>query len=137
MLLLLDLLSLEQRKIATTRREDCLHGTAMPERATLSTAATLELEISLQALTPAVRAEYVLVDVREPHEIAGDPLVPRAQLQIPLTALLDDHRALDPNHRYLVVCARGTRSRSAAEHLREQGFAQVYSLRGGVLGLHG
>jgi adenylyltransferase/sulfurtransferase len=131
-MLLVDLLSLEQRKIATVRRADCLHGAAMPEHALH---AAVELELSLEALTPNVRADYVVVDVREPQEIASDPLVPHASLQIPLPSLLSDHTALDPHHRYLVVCARGTRSRAAAEHLRERGFEQVYSLRGGVLGL--
>lgn len=130
-MLLVDLLSLEQRKITTVRRAECVHGAAMPERAQPAMA---ELEISLEALTPNVRTDYVVVDVREPQEIASTPL-PHTSLQIPLAALLSDHTALDPHHRYLVVCARGTRSRAAAEHLREHGFAQVYSLRGGVLGL--
>jgi sulfur-carrier protein adenylyltransferase/sulfurtransferase len=130
-MLLLDLLSLEQRKLVTTRRPDCIHGAAMPEPASSAT----DLELSVTALTSSVHADYVIVDVREAQEIASAPLAPRASLQIPLSALLDDHSALDPRQRYLFVCARGTRSRAAAEHLRERGFTQAFSLRGGVLGL--
>jgi sulfur-carrier protein adenylyltransferase/sulfurtransferase len=131
-MLLVDLLSLEQRRITAQRRTECVHGASMPERAH---ATSPELEVSLEALTANVRTAYVVVDVREPQEIADAPLLPQASVQIPLASLLSDHSALDPRHRYLVVCARGARSRTAAEHLREHGFAQVYSLRGGVLGL--
>jgi adenylyltransferase/sulfurtransferase len=127
-MLLLDLLSLEQRKLATPRRADCAHGAAMPVYAP---AAMPDLEVSLDALS----ADYLIVDVREPQEIASAPLEPRAHLQIPLAQLLSDHAALDRQHKYLVVCARGSRSRAAAEHLREHGFRQAYSLRDGVHGL--
>ena len=127
-MLLLDLLSLEQRKLATTRRADCVHGASMPVQ---SAAVSADLEIDGSAL----HNDYLMVDVREPQEIASQPLEPRADLQIPLAQLLSDHAALDPQRRYLMVCARGSRSRAAAEHLREHGFAHVYSLRGGVQGL--
>ncbi len=133
-MLLLDLLSLEQRKIRTPRRGDCVHGAAMPRRVGLTAA---ELELSFDALAPALHAGYVVLDVREPQEIAGAPLGAAAGLQIPLGTLLNEYATLDQQHKYLVVCARGTRSRAAAEHLRERGFGQVYSLRGGVLGLAG
>jgi rhodanese-related sulfurtransferase len=37
--------------------------------------------------------------------------------------------------RYLVVCAHGVRSLSLTEHLRAQGQAEVYSLKGGLAAL--
>jgi len=135
-MVLLDLLSLEQRKLSTQRRADCVHGAALPVRElSVREGHAADLELSVAALTPNLRADYVVVDVREPQEILSSPLSPHASLQIPLPALLSDHSALDKSHRYLFICARGTRSRAAAEHLREHGFTQVYSLRGGVLGL--
>jgi adenylyltransferase/sulfurtransferase len=131
-MVLVDLLSLEHRKIRTTRRAECAHGASMPHREAVAAA---DLEVSFAELAQAVRAGYVLLDVREPQEIATAPLLPGANLQIPLVSLLSDHAALDRQRKYLVVCARGTRSRAAVEHLREHGFRDVYSLRGGVLGL--
>jgi len=131
-LVLMDLLSLEQRKIRTARRADCQHGASMPH---IETARAVDLELSFDELAPAVRAGYVVLDVREPQEIDTEPLAPSANLQIPLGSLLSDHAALNHQHKYLLVCARGTRSRAAAEHLRERGFREVYSLRGGIQGL--
>ena len=42
---------------------------------------------------------------------------------------------LPADGRYLLICARGSRSLAATRILRERGLAEVYSLRGGVLGL--
>jgi rhodanese-related sulfurtransferase len=42
---------------------------------------------------------------------------------------------LPTDGRYLLVCARGGRSLATARTLRERGLGEVYSLRGGVLGL--
>ena len=130
-LVLLDLMYLQQQKLRTTRRADCVHGAALP----LAPDAA-DLEVSASELSATLRADYVLLDVREPNEIATQPLTPPAQLQIPLGTLLNEHAGLNREQRYLVICARGSRSRAAAEHLREHGFEHAYSLRGGVLGLH-
>jgi rhodanese-related sulfurtransferase len=39
---------------------------------------------------------------------------------------------LDPEARYLLVCAHGVRSRALAEWLRAQGRENVWSLAGGL-----
>jgi rhodanese-related sulfurtransferase len=39
---------------------------------------------------------------------------------------------LDPEARYLLVCAHGVRSRALAEWLRAQGRGNVWSLAGGL-----
>jgi rhodanese-related sulfurtransferase len=49
--------------------------------------------------------------------------------------LIEDASALRQDNKYLLVCARGMRSRAAAEHLREHGFRNAYSLRGGLASL--
>jgi sulfur-carrier protein adenylyltransferase/sulfurtransferase len=131
-LVLLDLSHLEQRKIRTARRADCRHDASLPH---IEPAAMVDVEVSFAELAPALGAGYLLLDVREPEEIRGAPLVPRATLEIPLAALLSDHAALNRQHKYLIVCARGSRSRAAAEHLRDHGFTEVYSLRGGMQAL--
>ncbi|MCU0616724.1 MAG: molybdopterin-synthase adenylyltransferase MoeB [Gemmatimonadaceae bacterium] len=71
-----------------------------------------------------------LVDVREPWEhrtaaIAGSRLVPFGTLSEQLDTL-------DRTVPLVVYCHRGTRSRVAVDWLREQGFAQAASLRGGI-----
>ena len=70
-----------------------------------------------------------LLDVREPHEHArrhiGGQLIPLGQLAEQLASLA-------PNVPVVVHCASGVRSQKAAQLLQTHGFAEVYSLRGGL-----
>ncbi|HEY4367174.1 MAG TPA: ThiF family adenylyltransferase [Steroidobacteraceae bacterium] len=125
-MLLIDLLTLEQRKLKTTHRADCRHDASR----TLSSPPA-DLEISFGDLQPALAAGYEVIDIREPREVAELPMAGSSQ-HIPLGTLLADNAVLSPQGKYLLVCARGSRSRAAAEHLREHGFRHAYSLRGGL-----
>ena len=53
-------------------------------------------------------------------------------MHVPLSALVEGAAALPRDGRYLVVCAHGVRSLALAEHLRAHGYAEVYSLAGGL-----
>lgn len=128
-MLLLDLLTLEQRKLKTPRRDACVHDDSRTIEAPAA-----DLEVVLEELTPATVTGYSLIDVRELREVRDAPITQAAQ-HIPLATLLADSSTLDPERRYLLICARGARSKAAAEHLRAKGFARAYSLRGGVEGL--
>jgi len=75
-------------------------------------------------------APLVLLDVREPSEhaiaaIAGSRL-------LPFGTVAAEVETLDRSAHTVVYCHRGTRSTVVAEWLREQGFARVQSLRGGI-----
>lgn len=72
-----------------------------------------------------------VVDVREPHEYA-DGHVPGARNVAIGVVRADPKRAL-PRDRVLLVCARGTRSETAASLAEEIGLAEVYHLDGGTL----
>ena len=74
-----------------------------------------------------------LLDVREPQEYL-DGHLPGAQL-IPLAELKERCGELDPARPVLAYCARGLRSRAAGLTLFRAGFAEVYSLAGGVRAL--
>jgi molybdopterin/thiamine biosynthesis adenylyltransferase/molybdopterin synthase catalytic subunit/rhodanese-related sulfurtransferase len=124
-LLLLDLLALEQRKLRTSRRAECNHSPQIVQRPQSE-----DIEVSFSDLAPAVAAGFKIVDVREANEVNEEP-IPGPSLHIPLATLLASPDTLDRSERYLVVCARGGRSRAATEHLREHGF-KAYSLKGGV-----
>jgi rhodanese-related sulfurtransferase/rubrerythrin len=75
-------------------------------------------------------ADYQLLDVRQPSEYAKEHL-PGARL-LPLKQLPDGLAGLDRKKPLLVYCAVGGRSRAAAQYLVGQGFAEVYSIRGGI-----
>ena len=72
-----------------------------------------------------------IVDVREPWEfatarIAGSLAMPMGE--VPARA----NQELDPDERLIVVCHLGIRSMNVTAWLRNQGFEQAQSLRGGI-----
>jgi adenylyltransferase/sulfurtransferase len=131
-MVLIDLLTLEQRKLRTARRADCNHSPRIVARV-----ADANLEVSYADLQPVVNDGFKVIDVREPQEVSEQPIRQAPSTHIPLATLLVSHETLNRNERYLLICARGARSRAAAEHLREHGFQHAYSLKGGVAGLLG
>ena len=83
------------------------------------------------ALAEALRTrEIVLVDVREPYEWAIGHL-PGARL-VPLESIPQAAGSMDRNVELVVYCHHGMRSDMAARWLREQGFARVRNLIGGI-----
>ncbi len=72
-----------------------------------------------------------LLDVREPWEfqlaqIADSKPIPMGE--IPSRA----HQELDPDEHVVVICHHGVRSLNVTHWLRQQGFEQAQSLRGGI-----
>ncbi|QNI34870.1 sulfurtransferase [Alloacidobacterium dinghuense] len=77
------------------------------------------------------REQVVLLDVREPAEYAvaridGSILMPMGD--VPGRA----NQELDPETRIVAICHHGVRSMNVAVWLRNQGFEQAQSLRGGI-----
>lgn len=73
---------------------------------------------------------FVLLDVREPHEIEIARLP--GSHPIPLGELTDRLHELDPDHEIVIHCKAGGRSAKALEILREAGFANACHVRGGI-----
>ncbi|MBA3915072.1 MAG: sulfurtransferase [Acidobacteriales bacterium] len=74
---------------------------------------------------------FTLIDVREPWEnraasIAGAKLIPMGD--IPTRA----HQELDPDDHIVVFCHHGVRSLNVVNWLRQQGFENAQSMRGGI-----
>jgi rhodanese-related sulfurtransferase len=96
----------------------------------------LELEITARALAAQLAAdgaEVVLVDVREPWEVAtaqikGSKTIPMGE--IPGRVFQE----LDPEAHIVTVCHGGVRSLNVANWMRNQGFDKVQSLAGGIDG---
>ena len=77
--------------------------------------------------------EFVLLDVREPHELGICKL--NYTLHIPLGEIrfhLDELEKLKDKE-IVVYCRSGKRSLMAAEFLQEASFANVKNLKGGIL----
>ncbi len=74
---------------------------------------------------------FILLDVREPWEfetakIAGAKLMPMGE--VPSRA----HQELDPEDHIVAMCHHGVRSMNVTVWLRQQGFENVQSMRGGI-----
>ena len=111
----------------------CPYGIALLQQGPLPyTGIMLDYEISPSEAAPLLRERKArLIDVREPWELAkaaidGSLLMPMGD--VPSRA----HQELDPDERLIVVCHLGQRSLTVTAWLRNQGFEQAQSLRGGI-----
>jgi rhodanese-related sulfurtransferase len=92
----------------------------------------LDYEISPSEAARLLREKTVrLIDVREPWEFAtsrieGSVLIPMSEL--PSRA----QGELDAVERLIIVCHHGVRSMNVTIWLRNQGFQQAQSMRGGI-----
>jgi len=92
----------------------------------------LDYEISASDAAALLRENKTrFIDVREPWEfeaasIAGSLLMPMGD--VPARA----HQELDPDEHLVVLCHHGQRSLNVTAWLRNQGFENTQSLRGGI-----
>jgi len=80
--------------------------------------------------TYATGRDVVLLDVREPQELAMAAL-PAAQ-HIPMREIPVRLDELARDIPLVVMCHSGRRSHAVAEYLLGNGFTQVFNLRGGI-----
>jgi rhodanese-related sulfurtransferase len=92
----------------------------------------LDFEISPADAAALLRENKTrFIDVREPWEFATariDGSVAMPMGEVPSRA----NQELDPEEHLVVLCHHGMRSMNVAVWLRNQGFEQVQSLRGGI-----
>jgi adenylyltransferase/sulfurtransferase len=132
-LVTVDLLSLETRRLIARRNPDCDHD--HPGAAAEAPVADAPIELEFPTLADAFESGLELVDIRETWERMHDPPGLQIPMHLPLSALVNGYLEFPKEGRYLVICAHGVRSLSLTEHLRAQGQAEVYSLRGGLAAL--
>lgn len=79
------------------------------------------------------RENHVVVDVSEPKEYERGHLPD--SINIPLQKLLDNHKKLNKHqdHNIILTCQNGSKSATAARHLKKSGFEKVFVLSGGLL----
>lgn len=92
----------------------------------------MDYEISpVEAAALLSEGKARLIDVREPWEFAtaridGSMAIPMGEVPARV------HQELDPDERLVVMCHHGIRSMNVTAWLRNQGFEQAQSLRGGI-----
>ncbi|MBW3545128.1 MAG: ThiF family adenylyltransferase, partial [Bacteroidetes bacterium] len=89
-------------------------------------------EISATALKAMQDAgeDFLLLDVREPHEYEDANL---GGLSVPLKTLPDRLDEITRDKKIIVHCHSGQRSKQAIQLLQEQGYQNLYNLKGGIV----
>ncbi len=89
-------------------------------------------ELTVQELKKLkdAKADFQLIDVREPHEteiatIGGE--------LIPMGEVLDNLDKISKDKQVVVYCRSGKRSASIVNALEQRGYSKVYNLAGGIL----
>jgi len=131
-LLLVDLATFASSRLRARRAVGCGHGVCARIASAPEPPA---LEREFESLDAAIAAGYEILDVREPAEVAALPTPAQRARRLPVAEVLRNPAVLDPAARWLIVCARGSRSLAVAQELRQRGFTTVESLRGGLAAL--
>jgi adenylyltransferase/sulfurtransferase len=124
--ILVDLRTLESRRLTSRRAADC------PEHCAVALGGKVDADDHLGVVATLPTTDWVVVDVRELNEVTAQPL-PGPSIHIPLGQLLDHPEQLAADARYLCVCARGKRGLEAAKALRRAG-RNAMALTGGYPG---
>jgi adenylyltransferase/sulfurtransferase len=130
-LVMVDLLSLQTRRLEARRDAACDHERIGAPQAQDSAS----LELHFDTLADAFESGLELVDIRETWERMHDPPGLQIPTHLPLSALVNGYVEFPTEGRYLIVCAHGVRSLSVTEQLRAQGLTEVFSLKGGLAAL--
>ena len=120
------------QRLRINRAENCqeLHGD-MPilPRATKMAIPSIQVK-ALQTVLQRKPEAIQLLDVREDYE---REICSIGGIAIPLGTLPHRLAELDATKKTICYCKSGTRSQQAARLLKQQGFAHVFSLEGGIL----
>ena len=80
-------------------------------------------------------AYVIILDVRTASEYQEGHLEDALLVSLHEPDFPERIRSLDKSKTYLVYCRSGSRSRSAVNTMRKEGFTKAYNVRGGILGL--
>jgi len=95
-----------------------------------------EIEVAeLNGWLEAGDQSFRVIDVRQPAEIAAGT-VPKAEA-MPMHTIPLRVNELNKDEKLVLVCRSGARSAQACAFLQQQGYDQVYNLRGGMMGWAG
>jgi len=94
--------------------------------------AAVPFEIEVEDLHRMINteAELTVLDIREPHEKSVCTL--DGSLDIPMNQVPDHIEKLPTENPLVVICHHGMRSMRVMAWLRENGFGNATSLRGGI-----
>lgn len=89
------------------------------------------LEVDVTTAAQQMRAGALLLDVREPDEVATCAVA--GSRHIPMRQIPENLPNLPRDQPILVLCHVGVRSMRVTQFLRTNGFAQVSNVAGGIV----
>ena len=90
-----------------------------------------EIEASELSQLLEQKADIMLLDVRTPAEIAAG-IIPSTEA-MPLTVLPMRMNEIPKDKKVVIYCRTGARSAQACMYMGQQGFDNLYNLRGGIM----
>jgi len=75
---------------------------------------------------------FRIIDVREPAEIARGSI--QGAVAMPMSVLGNRLSEISQDEQVVFICRSGARSGQVCTHLAQNGFENVFNLRGGVMG---
>ena len=75
--------------------------------------------------------DFLLIDVREHQEIEICKL--KEAIHIPMSEIPDNIDKIDSKKTVVIMCKSGARSAQVCHYLNDQGYPNVYNLKGGII----
>ena len=90
-------------------------------------------EISVQSLNKKINnnENFSLIDVRENKELKISKI--EQAIHIPMNNIADNMRQIDFSSPIIIMCKSGGRSAQVCQYLMDQGYSNIYNLKGGII----
>ena len=90
-------------------------------------------EISVHTLNKKIKnnEQFSLIDVREHKELEISKI--SQAIHIPMNAIPDNLNHIPSTQPIIIMCKSGGRSAQVCEYLQNQGYSNIYNLRGGII----
>ena len=91
------------------------------------------LEVTASKAFAMIKKGALLVDVREPREVARKSFDVPEMLLIPLRQLEQRYREIPADRQVIIACQHGSRGSMAIRFLIKQGYSRAVNLQSGIV----
>jgi len=90
-------------------------------------------EISVHTLNKKIKnnEQFSLIDVREHKELEIAKI--SQAIHIPMNTIPDNLNHISSTQPIIIMCKSGGRSAQVCEYLQNQGYSNIYNLKGGII----
>lgn len=90
-------------------------------------------EISVQSLNKKINnhENFLLIDVREIQELKVSKI--SQSIHIPMDSIPKNLHQIESSKPVIIMCKSGGRSAKVCQYLQNQGYLDIYNLKGGII----